>query len=186
MKFSHLWQLLNRNVLLCLKKVFWASLVSQAVSIHCFVAGIKRSHYSPQKYHLPYLIFWVAIYSNCLLWSFIEQIKMLACTHLFWQIHAIHTLLKFMLWKDHKNIVSKNIITEHMIKSNIQLFTNTFVAYLPNVWRLCKLGLGHRGNNSQSFLFAVFIWISTFAFFLLRLARSVIWNWEFHLEIVLL
>ena len=55
-----------------------ASLVIQAICIHCFVAGIKRSHYSPQKNHLPYLIFWVAIYSNCLLWSFIEQIKRLS------------------------------------------------------------------------------------------------------------
>ena len=75
------------------------------------------------------------------------------------KVHALKRPQKF------ENIVSKNIITEHMIKSNIQLFTNIFVAYLPNVWRLCKLGLGHRGNNSQSFLFAVFIWISTFAFF---------------------
>ena len=52
------------------------------------------------------------------------------------------------------------------------------------MWRLCKLGLGHRGNNSQSFLFAVFIWISTFAFFTSPGTFTVIWNWKFHSKIV--
>ena len=171
---------LNKNVLLSLKKGFWAS----SSNLYTLLCGRdQKEPLSPSEkssflfdflsgnvFKLPHLI--LCPLPIFLTISCSTKVQVSDMTTIIWKKSPTSFKGPFVPRTFVPQIMSKNIKPKDMIKSNIQLFTNTFVAYLPNVWRLCKLGLGHRGNNSQSFLFAVFIWISTFAFFLLRLARS--------------